>query len=80
MIPGPVPWALAALLLVASPAEAQDALVTELAALNLRGRGAEARREAEAGLAEREPRNRADWTLKDSREARALLTSVGAAR
>jgi len=45
-----------------------------------RGRAAEARREAETVLAEREPRNPADWTLKDSREARALLTSLGAAR
>ena len=45
-----------------------------------RGREPEARREAEAVLAERAPRNPADWTLKDSRDARALLTSLGAAR
>jgi Tfp pilus assembly protein PilF len=45
-----------------------------------RGRPAEARREAEAVLAEREPRNPADWTLKDSREARALLATLGPGR
>lgn len=37
---------------------------------------AEARRELEAVLVEKEPRNLADWTLKDSREARALLESI----
>ena len=36
MTAGPVLWALAALLLIAGHAEAQDPLVTELAALNLR--------------------------------------------
>lgn len=45
-----------------------------------RGRAPEARREAEAVLAERQPRNPADWTLKDSRDARALLSSLGSAR
>jgi tetratricopeptide (TPR) repeat protein len=45
-----------------------------------RGRPAEARREAEAVLAERDPRNPADWTLKDSREARALLATLGTGR
>jgi tetratricopeptide (TPR) repeat protein len=45
-----------------------------------RGRPAEARREAEAVLAEREPRNPADWTLKDSREARAVLATLGDGR
>jgi tetratricopeptide (TPR) repeat protein len=45
-----------------------------------RGRPAEARREAEAVLAERDPRNPADWTLKDSREARALLATLGPGR
>jgi tetratricopeptide (TPR) repeat protein len=41
-----------------------------------RGRIAEARRELEAVLAEREPRNLADWTVKDTPEARRLLESV----
>jgi len=41
-----------------------------------KGRGAEARRELEAVLEEREPRNLADWTLKDSKEARALLELI----
>lgn len=41
-----------------------------------RGRLAEARRELEGVLAERAPRNPADWTLKDSPQARALLDSV----
>ncbi len=40
------------------------------------GRIAEARRELEAVLAEKEPRNLADWTLKDSPDARALLESI----
>lgn len=41
-----------------------------------KGRIAEARRELETVLAEKEPRNLADWTLKDSRDARALLESI----
>lgn len=41
-----------------------------------KGRIAEARRELQAVLAEQTPRNLADWTLKDSREARALLESI----
>ena len=45
-----------------------------------RGRRDEARRELEAVVAEREPRNLADWTLKDSREARELLASLAKAR
>ena len=45
-----------------------------------RGRGDEARRELEAVAAEREPRNLADWTMKDSREARELLSTLGTAR
>jgi tetratricopeptide (TPR) repeat protein len=45
-----------------------------------KGRAAEARREAETVLAERDPRNPADWALKDSREARAVLASLDAAR
>jgi tetratricopeptide (TPR) repeat protein len=44
------------------------------------GRQAEARREAEAVLAERDPRNPADWTLKDSREAREVLAALRSAR
>jgi tetratricopeptide (TPR) repeat protein len=44
------------------------------------GRAAEARREAQTVLGERDPRNPADWTLKDSREARELLASLGPAR
>jgi hypothetical protein len=42
-----------------------------------RGRPAEARRELEAVLAERAPRNPADWTVKDVPEARRLLQSLG---
>jgi tetratricopeptide (TPR) repeat protein len=45
-----------------------------------RGRRDEARRELEAVVAEREPRNLADWTLKDSREARELLTALSKGR
>jgi tetratricopeptide (TPR) repeat protein len=45
-----------------------------------RGRGDDARRELEAVAAEREPRNLADWTMKDSREARELLATLGTAR
>lgn len=40
------------------------------------GRLAEARRELEAVLDERAPSNPADWTLKDAREARALLDAL----
>lgn len=36
----------------------------------------EARRELQAVLDEEEPHNLADWTLKDSREARELLLSI----
>lgn len=45
-----------------------------------RGRRDEARRELERVVAEREPRNLADWTLKDSREARELLATLAKAR
>ncbi|MBI3029417.1 MAG: tetratricopeptide repeat protein [Candidatus Rokubacteria bacterium] len=41
-----------------------------------RGRIAEARRELQAVLDEKEPRNPADWTVKDTRDARALLESI----
>jgi tetratricopeptide (TPR) repeat protein len=41
-----------------------------------RGRYAEARRELQAVLEERAPRNPADWTLKDSKTARQLLDSI----
>ena len=41
-----------------------------------RGRYAEARRELQVILDEKEPRNLADWTLKDSKDARALLESI----
>lgn len=41
-----------------------------------KGRTPEARRELQAVLDEKEPRNPADWTLKDSRDARALLESI----
>ena len=40
------------------------------------GRLAEARRELQAVLDEPAPTNLADWTLKDSREARALIASI----
>jgi hypothetical protein len=40
------------------------------------GRTAEARRELQAVLDEKEPTNRADWTLKDTRQAHALLDSL----
>jgi tetratricopeptide (TPR) repeat protein len=40
------------------------------------GRVAEARRELVAVLEEKAPANPADWTLKDAREARALLDSL----
>lgn len=41
-----------------------------------KGRIAEARRELETVLDEKEPRNPADWTLKDTRDARTLLESI----
>ena len=41
-----------------------------------KGRIAEARRELQAVLDEKAPTNPADWTLKDSPEARALLESI----
>ncbi len=41
-----------------------------------KGRVAEARKELEAVLAEKAPHNLADWTLKDSVEARELLDST----
>jgi tetratricopeptide (TPR) repeat protein len=41
-----------------------------------KGRVAEGRRELQAVLDEREPRFLADWTLKDSREARETLGSL----
>lgn len=41
-----------------------------------KGQIAEARRELEAVLNEKEPRNLADWTLKDSKETRILLQSI----
>ena len=41
-----------------------------------KGRVAEARKELEAVLAEKAPHNLADWTLKDSVEARELLESI----
>ena len=45
-------------------------------ALIKEGRLAEARQELERVLAETKPENPADWTLKDSREARLLLESL----
>jgi hypothetical protein len=41
-----------------------------------KGRIAEARRELQAVLDEKEPRNLADWTVKDSKKARELLESI----
>ena len=41
-----------------------------------RGRPADARRELQAVLDETEPRNPADWTMKDSKDARELLDSI----
>ncbi len=41
-----------------------------------KGRVAEARREIEAVLGQKEPRNPADWTTKDFKEAHALLESI----
>ena len=43
-----------------------------------RGMVAEARRELEAVLGEQHPSNPADWTFKDSKEARELLQSLKA--
>jgi tetratricopeptide (TPR) repeat protein len=43
-----------------------------------RGKIGEARRELEAVLAEQHPSNPADWTFKDSKEARELLQSLKA--
>lgn len=40
------------------------------------GRLAEARRERERVLDERDPENLADWTLKDTRDARILLDAL----
>ena len=42
-----------------------------------RGRTADAKRELQAVLDEKAPSNVADWTLKDSSEARTLLDSLG---
>lgn len=41
-----------------------------------KGRIAEGRRELQAVADEKAPRNLAEWTLKDSKEARALLESI----
>jgi tetratricopeptide (TPR) repeat protein len=41
-----------------------------------KGRIAEARRELQAVLDDKAPSNLADWTLRDSKEARALLESI----
>jgi hypothetical protein len=93
--PSPPLLALAYVLLLTGSGAAQETLVAEVTALNLRyhedlprldaahakrGRAPEARHEAEAVLAEREPCNPADWTLKDSPDARALMTSLGPAQ
>jgi hypothetical protein len=40
------------------------------------GRTAEARRELQAVLDEKEPQNLADWVMKDSKQARRLLESL----
>ena len=45
-----------------------------------KGRVAEARKELDAVLAEKAPHNLADWTLKDSVEARQLLDSIRSRR
>jgi tetratricopeptide (TPR) repeat protein len=42
-----------------------------------RGKRAEARREAQAVLDEKAPSNPADWAVKDARDARLLLESLG---
>ncbi len=41
-----------------------------------KGNAAEARRELQTVLEEREPSNVADWTFKDSRQAREILDSL----
>jgi hypothetical protein len=41
-----------------------------------KGKIAEVRRELQAVLNEKEPRNLADWTFKDSRQARELWDSL----
>jgi len=41
-----------------------------------KGRIAEARKELQAVLDEKAPRSLADWTMKDSKEARELLESI----
>jgi tetratricopeptide (TPR) repeat protein len=41
-----------------------------------KGKTAEARREAQAVLEEKAPSNPADWTMKDTRDARRLLESL----
>ena len=41
-----------------------------------KGKVAEARREAQAVLDEKAPANLADWTVKDTRDARQLLESL----
>jgi predicted Zn-dependent protease len=40
------------------------------------GRAAEARRELEAVLSQKEPRYPADWLMKDARDARELLRTI----
>lgn len=54
----------------------REEIETVLKTLIKKGRIAEAQRELEAVLGEREPANPADWTLKDSKEARQLLDSL----
>src|SRR5262245_43654337 len=44
--------------------------------LGKKGKAAEARREAQAVLDEKSPANLADWTVKDTRDARELLASL----
>ncbi len=57
-------------LAAAGAAGAQPPLVAEL------GHAAEGRREMQAVLDESAPTSLADWTLTDSREARALLDAM----
>ena len=57
-------------LAAADAAGAQPPLVAEL------GHAAEGRRELRAALDDRAPPSLADWTLKDSREARAPLDAI----
>ena len=45
-------------------------------ALAKKGRIAEARRELESVLSETGPSNRAEWTVKDAPQARALLATL----